>query len=107
VSAKIQIGKVAKASGSSIDTIRYYERLGLLPPAERKKSGYRLYSPEIASRVQFIRQARAVGFRLDEIRAILRMKYADQSPCECTRQMLQRRLADMEEQSKTLANFRR
>lgn len=107
VSTKVQIGQLAKVSGSSIDTIRYYEKLGLLPLAERKKSGYRLYPMESAGRLRFIRQAQAAGFRLDEIRQILRMTYADQSPCDCARRMLKRRLAEMEEQSKTLAAFRR
>ncbi len=105
--AKSFIGKVAAAAGLSVQAVRYYERRGLLPPAERTPSGYRVYPPEVAERLRFIRQAQAVGFRLGEIREILRMKYAGQSPCDCVREMLQRKLDQVEEQMAALARFRR
>lgn len=107
MSARLFIGKVAQAAGLSVQAVRYYERLGLLSPAERTASGYRAYRPEAVERLRFIRQAQAASFRLEEIREILRMKFAGQSPCECVRTMLQRKLEQVEREMAELARFRR
>lgn len=101
------IGKVAQAAAVDVQTVRYYERLGLLPAAERTATGYRVYLPETVERLRFIRQAQAVGFRLDEIREILRIKYMGQSPCNCVRDTLRRKLKEVEEQMAELARFRK
>jgi DNA-binding transcriptional MerR regulator len=106
VGKELFIGKVAAAAGASAQAVRYYERLRLLPPAQRTRSGYRVYSPETVDRLRFIRQAQAVGFRLDEIREILRMKYAGRSPCDCVRGMLEQKLKDVEDRLRELAAFR-
>ena len=65
------IGAVAKAAGVGIDTVRYYERAGLVAPSERLASGYRRYSTLEVSRLRFIRRAQALGFSLKEIRELL------------------------------------
>lgn len=65
------IGKVSKMAGVSIDTIRFYERLGLIPDPPRRESGYREYSQEIVFRLKFIHNAKKLGFTLHEIRDIL------------------------------------
>jgi DNA-binding transcriptional MerR regulator len=106
MSTQLFIGKVAKAAGVSVQAVRYYERLGLLPPSQRTESGYRVYPPEISERLRFIRQAQAVGLRLEEIREILRIKYVGKSPCNCVRVMLEKKLKKLEEQLAALANFR-
>jgi len=106
VSKELFIGKVAAVAGASVQAVRYYERVGLLPPAHRTESGYRVYSPELVERLRFIRRAQAVGFRLEEIREILRMKYAGKSPCNCVRGMLEQKLKDVEDQLRDLAAFR-
>ena len=59
----LRIGEVALRSGVSIDTLRYYERRRLLPPAPRTEGGFRLFTPETVERVQFIKQAQVRGFR--------------------------------------------
>lgn len=100
------IGKVAASAGVSVQTVRYYERLGLLPAAQRTESGYRVYSPLAAERLRFIRQAQAAGFRLDEITEILRLKYSGQSPCDCVRGLLERKLEQVEREMAELARFR-
>jgi len=105
--APLLIGNVARTAGVSVQAVRYYERLALLPPAQRTESGYRVYPPEILERLRFIRQAQAVGFRLEEIREILRIKYAGRSPCNCVRDMLQQKLENVEDQLAALASFRR
>ena len=105
--ARLYIGKVAAAAGLNVQTVRYYERMGLLAPAKRTESGYRVYSPDVLERLNFIRQAQGVGFRLEEIREILRMKYAGESPCNCVRGILQRKLNEVEKQMAALSSFRR
>lgn len=101
------IGKVANSAGISVQAVRYYERLALVPVAQRTESGYRIYSHETIDRLHFIRQAQALGFRLDEIKEILRLRFAGQSPCECVRGMLEKKLEQVERQMAELAKFRR
>lgn len=67
----LTIGRLAKAAAAGVETIRFYEREGLLDAPERTASGYRLYPPETAERLGFIRRARALGFSLAEIRELL------------------------------------
>ncbi|MBI4479760.1 MAG: heavy metal-responsive transcriptional regulator [Acidobacteria bacterium] len=101
------IGVVARATGVSIHTVRYYERLGLLPPPQRTQSGYRVYGHTAEERLHFIRQAQALGFSLAEIKEIVRLKYSRQSPCNCVRGLLKQKLKQVERQMKELAQFRR
>ena len=89
-----------------VQTVRYYERLGLLPPAQRTTSGYRRYSGGTVERLRFIRQAQALGFRLEEIKEIVRLRYVGQSPCDCVRGLLQRKLVQMEREMAELVRFR-
>ncbi|MCI0724368.1 MAG: heavy metal-responsive transcriptional regulator [Acidobacteria bacterium] len=104
--AKLSIGRVARAARVSVQTIRYYERLGLLAPARRTANGYRADRPEATERLAFIKHAQALGFSLDEIKAILRLKYAGQSPCECVRKLLEDKLGRVERQIAELRRFR-
>lgn len=68
------IGHAAKAAGVGVDTVRYYERQGLLSKASRTASGYRLYTPADIQRLQFIRQAKVLGFTLDDIAELLKLQ---------------------------------
>ena len=67
----LQIGEVAKRAGVSVDTVRYYERLKLLPAAPRTSAGYRVFTSETIARVTFIKQAQELGFSLDEIGSLV------------------------------------
>ena len=69
--ATLGIGQLAKDAGVAIDTVRYYERNGLLAPAGRLASGYRRYGEAELRRLRFIRRAKALGFSLEDIRALL------------------------------------
>jgi len=100
------IGRVAKAAGLSVQAVRYYERLGLLPAAQRTSAGYRVFGHESVDRLRFIKQAQSLGFSLDEIREILRLRYEGRSPCECVRKLLRKRLETIENQIKHLVRFR-
>ena len=70
----MRIGELAQASGTPIETIRFYEREGLLPAAPRTEGNYRIYTPEHAERLGFIRQCRNLDMTLDEVRVLLRFK---------------------------------
>jgi MerR family transcriptional regulator, copper efflux regulator len=68
------IGQVAKLSGVGVETIRFYEREGLLNKPKRKESGYRLFEAEVVSRIKFIKRAKQLGFSLKEIRELLSLR---------------------------------
>ena len=70
----LTIGRLAKQAGVGIDTIRFYERRGLLPSPARSASGYRLYRDDTTTRIRFIRRAKKLGFTLDEIENLLRLQ---------------------------------
>jgi len=75
------IGKLAAATETKAETIRYYERIGLLAPPERTGGNYRAYRPSHLARLRFIRRSRALGFSLDQVRALLRL--SDDRACSC------------------------
>ena len=68
------IGKLANQAGVGIDTVRFYERRGLLPKPQRTASGYRLYDEASISRIRFVRRAKQLGFTLDEIEILLQLQ---------------------------------
>src|SRR3546814_11826584 len=68
---RLAIGALSRRTGVNIETVRYYERIGLLPPPARSGGGHRLYGGGHLMRLNFVRRARDVGFTLDEIRALL------------------------------------
>lgn len=72
--AQLRIGDLAALAGVSADTLRYYERRGLLSPSRRRASGYREYAPEAAVVVHFIKHAQALGFALAEVEELLRLR---------------------------------
>ncbi|MBX9860599.1 MAG: helix-turn-helix domain-containing protein [Sphingomonas sp.] len=78
----LSIGKLAAATGTKVETIRYYESVGLLAAPERTASNYRSYSPAHLSRLSFIRRARALGFSLEQVQALLGL--ADQKDISCS-----------------------
>jgi DNA-binding transcriptional MerR regulator len=100
------IGQIAKAAGVSVQAVRFYERLGLLPPSHRTPAGYRIYGAESVDRLRFIRQAQALGFSLDEIKEILRLRYEGQSPCTCVSKLLRQKLEKIEHDIRELVRFR-
>ena len=77
----LTIGKLAELTGTTTDTLRYYEKMKLISKAERSAAGYRLYNPDAVRVVRFIRGAKELSFTLDEIRQLLTLKTSDQSTC--------------------------
>src|SRR5213592_3822523 len=77
----LRIGEVSKQTGVGIEALRFYEKRGLLGNPSRTSSGYRLYSPAVLERLDFIKRAQVLGFTLSEIARIIADKQAGQSPC--------------------------
>ena len=81
----MRIGEIATRSGVSVDTVRFYERVGVLPSPEREPSGYRDYVPETVERIQLTRELQAIGFKLDEVVDALAAHDAGGATCETER----------------------
>ncbi|HWZ58676.1 MAG TPA: heavy metal-responsive transcriptional regulator [Gemmatimonadaceae bacterium] len=77
----MRIGQVAAQAAVNIQTLRYYERRGLMPAVERRESGYREYDPTAVDRVRFIKHAQALGFTLDEIGDLLALRVSADTAC--------------------------
>lgn len=77
----MKIGELALAAQTQVETVRYYERAGLLPPAPRSAGNYRIYGPEHVERLVFVRHCRSLDMTLEEIRVLLRFKDAPQAAC--------------------------
>src|SRR5215204_2818224 len=88
----MKIGEVAKRSGVGIETLRFYEKSGLLERPGRTFSGYRMYGDEVFERIAFIKRAQVLGFTLEEIRQLVEHKRHGESPCAEVREIAQRRL---------------
>lgn len=102
----LRIGELAKQTGYTAKTLRYYEDAGLLRPDSRSDSGYRLYDPAAVQRLQFVRRAQGVGLRLDDIRRILEISDEGRAPCEHITDLVDRELDRTAEQLKRLHEFR-
>lgn len=98
------IGELAKRAGVAIDTVRYYERGELLPPAARLASGYRRYGETELKRLQFIRRAKALGFSLDDIRSLLAL--SEQADIAQIKQTASAKLADVNQRIAELVRVR-
>jgi Hg(II)-responsive transcriptional regulator len=102
----MQIGQLAQKAGVPIDTVRYYERQGLLPPPQRRASGYREYTARDVSRLRFIRRAKDLGFTLQEIQDLLVLSAARHADRAEVRALAARRLADIEHRIRELEAMR-
>jgi MerR family mercuric resistance operon transcriptional regulator len=94
--AALPIGELSRRTGVNIETIRYYERIGMLPAPPRTASGRRVYGPAETRSLTFIRRSRELGFTLDEIRALLALSADDgKNTCAEVRQLAASHLADV------------
>jgi DNA-binding transcriptional MerR regulator len=100
------ISAQAAALGLSADALRYYERLGLVPPPPRTAAGYRLYGAEAAERLSFISGAKRMGLRLADIKELLDIRDRGQCPCGHTKDLVERRLAEVDAEIRQLSAVR-
>ena len=101
-----RIGELAARTGVSTPTIRYYERVGLLPSAPRSASGYRRYAERTVQELQFVRQAQALGFSLDEVVEILVLTRAGRKPCTRVLSLTRNHLSAVDARIRRLQEFR-
>jgi len=99
-------GQLAELAGVSTDTLRYYERQRVLPHPRRSANGYRQYPPEALQRVQLVRRALSVGFTLDELARILKVRDQGGAPCEQVRSLAAQKLSNVETQLRELTTLR-
>jgi MerR family mercuric resistance operon transcriptional regulator len=92
---RLSIGKVAARTGCNIETIRFYEKEGLLPPPGRTEGGHRLYTTEMVGRLVFVRRCRELGFSMAEIRQLLSLVDGDQVSCERVKDIADQHLLDI------------
>lgn len=105
--ARMRIGAVAAAAGVNVQTLRYYERRGLLERPPRSRSGYREYSAEAVRLVRFIKRAQGLGFTLREIEGLLRLRDADGRDRRRVLEAAVAKLADVDEKIRQLQSMRR
>jgi len=101
------IGTIARAAGVGIDTVRFYEREGLLPEPKRRASGYRDYQPATVQRLRFIRRAKELGFSLEEIRELLALSADRERGVRGVKQRAESRLAEVERRIRELRRVQR
>ncbi len=102
----MKIGELAQRTGVPIDTVRYYERQGLLPPPDRQPSGYRSYQADDVTRLRFVRRAKALGFTLEEIRELLDLSGRREDDMGSLKAAAEHKLADVEAKLSELVRIR-
>ena len=103
----MKIGELAETSGVPAKTIRYYEEIGLLPPAEREVNGYRSYDRDALQRLRFVQHAQAAGLTLREISQVLAIRSEGRAPCVHVRKLLHHHLAQIDARLAELRATRR
>lgn len=101
------IGKLAQSAGVGVETVRFYERKGLLAEPMRGESGYRQYRPGSLIRLRFIRQAKELGFTLPEIQELLSLRVSSTASCAEVQERIQAKLANIEERIRSLKRMKR
>ncbi len=102
---RLTIGALSRRTGCKVETVRYYERVGLLPPPARSAGGHRIYTDEEAARLAFIRRSRALGFTLDQVRGLLGLVERGDYSCAEVRTIAQVHLAEVRARLKALAKM--
>lgn len=104
--AEMKIGQLARRLELNTQTIRYYERIGLLPEPERRESGYRVYGSEDERRLRFVKNARSIGLPLGEVKEILAFHERGEAPCAYVTRAIAHRAEEVERQIAELTRFK-
>ncbi len=102
----LSIGQVARRAGVGVETVRFYEREGLLEPPPRRASGYRQYSEQVIKRLHFIKRAQQLGFSLKEITELLMLRVDGQTSCEEVKGRTEAKIAEVERKLLELQRMR-
>jgi len=104
---EFRVGSIAKKAGVGVQTLHYYERIGLLPKPTRSEANYRLYSSDALRRVRFIKKAQTLGFTLAEIKQILDLKSHGRAPCRTVTELGEKHLQEIDARLSQLCAYRR
>ncbi len=104
---ELKIGQLAKRLGLNPRTIRFYENAGVLPEPERTAGGYRIYTAEDEERLRFIKAAQRLGLKLGEIKEVLAFRDREQRPCSYVAELINVRLAEVDERMRDLRTLER
>jgi DNA-binding transcriptional MerR regulator len=103
----LTIGQLGRATDTKIETIRYYEKIGLLPTPRRTSGNYRSYAAEHLQRLSFIRRARELGFSIEDVRELLKLAAHGEKPCEEVDLLVARHLETTNRKIEALTRLRR
>ena len=103
----LTIGKIAKRSDVGIETIRFYEREGLIDDPPRRASGYRQYPSDTVDRIRFIRRAKELGFSLKEIKELLKLKVTTGATCDQVKKRAESKIEDIQHKILTLQRMKK
>jgi MerR family mercuric resistance operon transcriptional regulator len=103
----LTIGHLARKAQVNVETIRYYERRGLIPEPPRRESGYRQYSEDAVSRIQFIKRAKKLGFSLKEISELLSLRVDPNTTCGDVKSRAEAKTAEVEEKMRALQRMKK
>jgi MerR family copper efflux transcriptional regulator len=103
----LTIGRLASEAGINLETVRYYERQGLMPKPPRSSSGYRLFPVDAAQRLRFIKRAQEIGFSLKEIRELLALRVSPKTSSAEIRKRAEAKITDIEGKIKSLESMRK
>lgn len=102
----LKIGELSKQTGVAVGTLRYYSDLGLLHPSLRGDNGYRYYSQEASSQVEFIKKAQTLGFTLEEIKRLLDIRDRGEKPCNLVQSLLNEKIEQLALQIQQMTLFK-
>lgn len=102
----LTISGLAREGGVGVETVRYYEKKGLLPKPPRTQSGYRKYPPDAARRIRFIRHAKELGFTLREIGELLSLRVSPDTPCSEIKKRARAKIQDIEGKLDSLSRMK-
>ena len=103
----LKIGELARRSGLSVETLRYYERRGLIPPPDRLPSGYRLYPEHTLKRLAFIRRCKSLGFTLDETLELMQLQHHPEQESSVVKQRVDERIDEIGRKIEDLQRIQR
>lgn len=103
---KLTIGRLAQKSGVNVETVRFYERRGLICQPSKPEKGYRRYPLEMISRIRFIKNAQELGFSLREVSELLDLRVDPQTTCKDVKEQAEAKILDIEEKMQALLNMK-
>ncbi len=103
----LTIGQAARGAGVGVETVRFYERQGLLKEPTRADSGYRQYAEDVVARLRFIRRAKELGFSLKEIKELLALRVDPDTTCAEVRKRAEQKISDVEAKIQALQNMKK